>query len=55
MPYQKYTRIDELTPEILNSLADKTLIHVRGKKDGKRTQEKIYAPADTYLFLSYRV
>ncbi|MEY8390619.1 DUF4368 domain-containing protein [Lachnospiraceae bacterium 45-W7] len=36
---KKYTRIDELTPEILNSLVDKIIIHEREKKGGTRTQE----------------
>lgn len=36
---KKYTRIDELTPEILNAFVDKIIIHEREKKDGKRTQQ----------------
>ena len=36
---KKYTRIDELTPEILNEFVDKIVIHEREKKDGKRTQQ----------------
>ena len=36
---KKYTRIDELPPEILNAFVDKIVIHVREKKDGKRTQQ----------------
>lgn len=36
---KKYTRIDELTPEILNAFVDKIVIHEREKKDGKRTQQ----------------
>lgn len=36
---KKYTRIDELTPEILNTFVDKIVIHEREKKDGKRTQK----------------
>ena len=36
---KKYTRIDELTPEILNAIVDKIVIHEREKKDGKRTQQ----------------
>ena len=35
---RRYTRIDELTPEILNALVDKIVIHEAEKKDGKRTQ-----------------
>ena len=35
---RRYTRIDELTPEILNALVDKIVIHEAAKKDGKRTQ-----------------
>lgn len=35
---KKYTRIDELTPEILNAFVDKIVVHERVKKDGKRTQ-----------------
>lgn len=34
----RYTRIDELTPEILNTLVDKIVIHETEKKDGKCTQ-----------------
>ena len=37
---KKYTRIDELTPEILNAFVDKIVIHVREKKDGKRTPNR---------------
>ncbi|MDO5422461.1 MAG: DUF4368 domain-containing protein [Eubacteriales bacterium] len=33
---KKYTRIDELTPEILNAFVDKIVVHEREKKDGKR-------------------
>ena len=36
---KKYTRIDELTPEILNAFVDKIVVHEREKKDGKRTQK----------------
>ena len=36
---KKYTRIDELTPEILNAFVDKIVIHERENKDGKRTQQ----------------
>ena len=36
---KKYTRIDELMPEILNAFVDKIVIHEREKKDGKRTQQ----------------
>ena len=36
---KKYTRIDDLTPEILNAFVDKIVIHEREKKDGKRTQQ----------------
>lgn len=35
---KKYTRIDELTPEILNAFVDKIVVHDRVKQDGKRTQ-----------------
>ncbi len=35
---RRYTRIDELTPEILNALMDKIVVHEAEKKDGKRTQ-----------------
>lgn len=35
---RKYTRIDELTPEILNALVDKIVIHEAVKTAGKRTQ-----------------
>ena len=35
---RRYPRIDELTPEILNALVDKIVIHEAEKKDGKRTQ-----------------
>ena len=35
---KKYTRIDELTPEILNAFVDKIVVHERIKQDGKRTQ-----------------
>lgn len=34
---KKYTRIDELTPEILNAFVDKIVVHEREKKDRKRT------------------
>ena len=33
-----YTRIDELTPEILNAFVDKIVVHEAEQKDGKRTQ-----------------
>ena len=36
---KKYTRIDELTPEILNAFVDKIVIHEREKRDRKRTQK----------------
>ncbi|MCR2048570.1 DUF4368 domain-containing protein [Acetatifactor muris] len=36
---KKYTRINELTTEILNAFVDKIVIHEREKKDGKRTQQ----------------
>lgn len=36
---KKYTRIDELTPEVLNAFVDKIVVHEREKKDGKRTQK----------------
>ena len=36
---RKYTRIDGLTPEVLNAFVDKIVIHEREKKDGKRTQQ----------------
>ena len=35
---KKYTRIEELTPEILNAFVDKIVIHERVKQNGKRTQ-----------------
>lgn len=35
---KKYTRIEELTPEILNAFVDKIVIHERMKQNGKRTQ-----------------
>ena len=35
---KRYTRIDELTPEILNALVDKIVVHEAEKKNGKRTQ-----------------
>ncbi len=35
---RRYTRIDELTSEILNALVDKIVVHEAEKKDGKRTQ-----------------
>lgn len=35
---RKYTRIEELTPEILNAFVDKIVVHEAEKKDGKRTQ-----------------
>ncbi len=35
---RKYTRVDQLTPEILNALVDKIVVHEAVKKDGKRTQ-----------------
>ncbi|MCI9327942.1 MAG: DUF4368 domain-containing protein [Lachnospiraceae bacterium] len=31
---KKYTRIDKLTPEILNTFVDKIVVHECGKKDG---------------------
>jgi hypothetical protein len=36
---KKYTRIDELTPEVLNAFVDKIIVHEREKKGGRRTQE----------------
>lgn len=36
---KKYTRIDELTSEILNTFVDKIIVHECEKKDGKRTQD----------------
>ena len=36
---KKYTRIDELMPEILNTFVDKIVVHECEKKDGKRTQD----------------
>ncbi|MFG6347909.1 MAG: DUF4368 domain-containing protein [Lachnospiraceae bacterium] len=36
---KKYTRIDELTSGLLNAFVDKTVVHEREKKDGKRTQQ----------------
>ena len=36
---KKYTRIDDLTPEILNAFVYKIVIHEREKKDRKRTQQ----------------
>ena len=36
---KKYTRIDDLTPEILNAFGYKIVIHEREKKDRKRTQQ----------------
>lgn len=42
---KKYTRIEELTPEILNAFVDKIVIHERVKQDGKRTQA-----VDIYYF-----
>ena len=36
---KKYTRINELTPEILNAFVDKIIVHEREKKGGRRTQE----------------
>ena len=36
---RKCTRIDELTPEVLNAFVDKIVVHEREKKDGKRTQQ----------------
>lgn len=35
---KKYTRIDELTPEILNAFVDKIVVHEWEKQDGKRIQ-----------------
>ncbi len=35
---RRYTHIDELTPEILNALVDKIVVHEAEKKNGKRTQ-----------------
>ena len=36
---KKYTKITELTPEILNELIEKILIHQAEKVDGKKVQE----------------
>ena len=36
---KKYTEITELTPEILNELIEKILIHQAEKVDGKKVQE----------------
>ncbi len=36
---KKYTQITELTPEILNELIEKILVHQAGKIDGKKVQE----------------
>ncbi len=36
---KKYTRIDDLTPEILYAFVYKIVIHEREKKDRKRTQQ----------------
>lgn len=36
---KKYTCIDELTPEILNTFVDKIVVHECEKIDGKRTQD----------------
>ncbi len=36
---KKYARIDELTPEMLNTFVDKIVVHECEKKDGKRTQD----------------
>ncbi|MEY8325170.1 DUF4368 domain-containing protein [Lachnospiraceae bacterium 54-11] len=39
----KYTRIDKLTPEILNTFVDKIVVHECGKKRreyGKRTKRQ---------------
>lgn len=36
---KKYTEIDKLTPEILNELIEKILIHQTEKIDGKKVQE----------------
>ena len=36
---KKYTEITELTPEILNELIEKILIHQAEKIDGKKVQE----------------
>ncbi len=35
---KKYTRIDELTTEILNNFVDKIVVHEGVKQDGKQTQ-----------------
>ena len=35
---KKYTRIEELTSEILNAFVDKIVVYERVKQDGKRTQ-----------------
>ncbi len=42
---KKYTRIDELAPEILNAFVYKIVVHEREKKDGRRTQK-----IDIYYF-----
>ena len=36
---KKYTEIDELTPEILNELIEKIIIHQTEKINGKKVQE----------------
>ncbi|MCI8749334.1 MAG: DUF4368 domain-containing protein [Lachnospiraceae bacterium] len=36
---KKYTCIDELTPEVLNTFVDKIVVHEREKKDRKWTQK----------------
>lgn len=35
---RKYTRVEQLTSEILNALVDKIVVHEAVKTDGKRTQ-----------------
>ena len=36
---KKYTEIKELTPEIINELIDKILVHQQTKVDGKKYQQ----------------
>lgn len=36
---KKYTEIEELTPEIINKLIDKILVHQQTKVDGKKYQQ----------------
>ena len=36
---KKYTEINELTPEIINELIDKILVHQQTKVDGKKYQQ----------------